>query len=150
MAKVTEELPPNDCVICLQPTNEKNTDLFLYNCKCVYAIHTNCFRDWRRHTETRRICVICREGLESFHEELDPPQPRALLMEQLPAFPQYGAVRFWVYRRNNNTQKNICLAGFFILLTVFFFQSILVSRPPEITQPPFSLSPLGSQHRLLL
>jgi hypothetical protein len=59
----------DNCVVCFEPTTEKSTQLFLYNCRCVYFIHEACFRQWRQQTGTYRVCLICREGLESFENE---------------------------------------------------------------------------------
>jgi hypothetical protein len=59
----------DDCVVCFEPTTEKSTQLFLYNCRCVYFVHEACFRRWRTQTGTDRVCLICREGLESFEED---------------------------------------------------------------------------------
>ena len=58
-----------DCMICLLPCNELSTDLFLHNCKCIYYVHAECFREWRRVTDTDRICIICREELPYIPEE---------------------------------------------------------------------------------
>lgn len=59
----------DNCVVCFEPTTEKSTQLFLYNCRCVYFVHDACFRRWRIQTGTDRVCLICREGLESFEDE---------------------------------------------------------------------------------
>jgi hypothetical protein len=59
----------DNCVVCFEPTTEKSTQLFLYNCRCVYFVHDACFRRWRVQTGTDRVCLICREGLESFEDE---------------------------------------------------------------------------------
>ena len=59
----------DNCVVCFEPTTEKSTQLFLYNCRCVYFVHEPCFRQWRQQTGTDRVCLICREGLESFENE---------------------------------------------------------------------------------
>jgi len=48
-----------------------SSDLFLYNCTCVYAIHPECFKEWRSIGETSSICVICRESLLTFDEEVE-------------------------------------------------------------------------------
>ena len=61
-----ESLPDSsdtNCLICISPCKELSTDLFLYNCKCVYVIHKKCFVDWRRISKTNRICIICHEQL---------------------------------------------------------------------------------------
>jgi hypothetical protein len=50
-----------------------SSDLFLYNCTCVYAIHPECFKEWRSIGETSSICVICRESLLTFDEEVEEP-----------------------------------------------------------------------------
>jgi hypothetical protein len=59
----------DNCVVCFEPTTEKSTQLFLYNCRCVYFVHEACFRRWRTQTGTDRVCLICREGLESFEAD---------------------------------------------------------------------------------
>ena len=58
-------LDPSDttCLICISPCKELSTDLFLYNCQCVYGIHKECFIDWRRVSKTNRVCIICHEEL---------------------------------------------------------------------------------------
>jgi len=61
-----DSLPdPSDtnCLICISPCKELSTDLFLYNCECVYVIHKECFVDWRRVAKTNRVCIICHEEL---------------------------------------------------------------------------------------
>ena len=138
----------DDCLVCLMPTRERSNDLFLYNCRCVYAIHANCFRDWRRTTETNRICLICREGLDTFEDfEVRDTAP---LLRPIPVRPAYGIVRAWFHPNAlANTNKNICLAGFFIFLVVLFFRH-LTDKSPQITEPPFYLGALGGQRRLLL
>lgn len=65
----------DNCVVCFEPTTEKSTQLFLYNCRCVYFVHEACFRRWRQQTGTDRVCLICREGLESFEEDGDEGEP---------------------------------------------------------------------------
>jgi hypothetical protein len=65
----TTERDGDNCVVCFEPTTEKSTQLFLYNCRCVYYVHEACFRRWRQQTGTDRVCLICREGLESFEED---------------------------------------------------------------------------------
>jgi hypothetical protein len=56
---------PSDtnCLICISPCKELSTDLFLYNCQCVYVIHKECFTEWRHISRTNRICIICHEEL---------------------------------------------------------------------------------------
>ena len=58
-------LDPSDmnCLICISPCKELSTDLFLYNCQCVYVVHKECFADWRHVSKTNRICIICHEEL---------------------------------------------------------------------------------------
>ena len=51
-------------MICIEPCHEVSKDLFLYSCKCVYPIHSQCFKDWRREANTNRVCLICQECLE--------------------------------------------------------------------------------------
>jgi hypothetical protein len=53
----------SNCLICISPCKELSTDLFLYNCECIYMIHKECFLDWRRVSKTNRICIICPEEL---------------------------------------------------------------------------------------
>jgi hypothetical protein len=53
-----------DCLVCFQPCKEVSVDLFLYSCKCIYPIHTDCFKEWRSVTGSSRVCVICREELD--------------------------------------------------------------------------------------
>lgn len=60
---------PTDCLVCLLPCTTTSQDLFLYNCTCIYYIHTDCFRTWRERSHTNRICLICREELEPVEEE---------------------------------------------------------------------------------
>jgi len=63
------EKEEGDCMICLLPCKELSTDLFLYNCKCIYYVHAECFREWRRSIDTDRICIICREEIPYVPEE---------------------------------------------------------------------------------
>jgi hypothetical protein len=164
-----EEGKTDDCVVCLQQTLEKSSQLFLYNCRCVYAIHASCFRDWRRMTETNRICLICREGLESFEERDDEERneernevvlrrralegviadahAQAFLAHPIPLRPNYGVFRRWLHRIDN-AHKNICLAGFFVCLILVVFRLLLGDPHSKVTPPP-DLRPLG-QGRLLL
>ena len=144
-----------DCVVCLQQTREKSNQLFLYNCRCVYAIHASCFRDWRRMTETNRICLICREGLESFEDEQEVEAAAAaaaaqpLIVRPVPVRPLYGygAIRFWLYRADTAT-KNLCLVGMFMCIVFLIFRHLMAHRPA--VSEPLPLRPLGSQNRLLL
>ena len=53
-----------DCLVCFQPCKEVSVDLFLYSCKCIYPIHTDCFKEWRSVTGSSRVCIICREELD--------------------------------------------------------------------------------------
>ena len=64
---------PKECVVCLESCTSMSSDLFLYNCTCVYAIHPECFKEWRSIGETSSICVICRESLLTFDEEVEEP-----------------------------------------------------------------------------
>ena len=59
----------SDCLVCLQPCNERSVDLFLYTCSCVYPVHHACFKQWRAITKNDRICMICREELDYNSEE---------------------------------------------------------------------------------
>lgn len=162
-----EEGKIDDCVVCLQQTREQSNQLFLYNCRCVYAIHASCFRDWRRMTETNRICLICREGLGSFQDEEEDErdqrneevlrrrralegvmaEAQALLIRPIPLRPHYGGFRYWLHRIDN-AHKNICLAGFFVCLILVVFRLLLGDPHSKVTPPP-DLRPLG-QGRLLL
>lgn len=172
-----KERETDDCMVCLQQTLEQSTQLFLYNCRCVYPIHASCFRDWRRMTETNRICLICREGLESFGDEerdeerdeeerrdedalrrralegvMAEAQAHALLIRPIPPRPDYGIFRYWFtrinnYNNHNNPNKNVCLAGFFVCLLFLFY--FLLGDPHNKVTPPPDLRPL-SQGRLLL
>jgi len=56
-----EDSSENDCSICLNPCKDLSIDLPLYNCTCIYYVHPECFDSWRHRTNTRRICIICRE-----------------------------------------------------------------------------------------
>jgi len=68
-----------NCLICISPCKELSTDLFLYNCKCVYVIHKKCFVDWRRISKTNRVCIICHEellpGVIVINRRIDPAIP---------------------------------------------------------------------------
>jgi hypothetical protein len=154
-----EEGKTEDCVVCLQQTREKSSQLFLYNCRCVYAIHANCFRDWRRMTETNRICLICREGLESFDgdeegrqggvrrrhgdgpiagwggEEIPNAATHALLVRPVAIRPAYGVFRVWLHRMDN-TNKNLCLVGIFMCVTFLVFWLLLGDSTRKVTPPP--------------
>ena len=65
---------PKECIVCLEACTSMSSDLFLYNCTCVYAIHPECFKEWRSIGETSSICVICRESLLTFDEEVEEPR----------------------------------------------------------------------------
>jgi hypothetical protein len=140
----------DDCLICLQPTNERSSDLFLYNCTCLYAVHANCFRDWRRLTETSRICLLCREGLMPMGAEdnrVVPHQP-----PPHPFRPAYGVFQLWIFHPNN-VNKNICVAGLFVCFVFVLFHHFTARQSPAVTPPPYyTLTPLGplGQNRLLL
>lgn len=143
-----------DCLVCLQPTTERSDTLFLYNCTCLYAIHANCFRDWRRRSETSRICLICHEGLEDFDEE-DAPLVRRPQRQQeqdgqivMPPPPRAYADE-WVYHREQQ-QKNMCLYGLFVFLTLVFVHFLLGLKSATVVNEPLPLRTLGSQNRLLL
>jgi len=57
-----------DCLICIEPCHEVSKDLFLYSCECVYPIHSQCFKDWRRRANTDRVCLICQAELDPHSE----------------------------------------------------------------------------------
>jgi hypothetical protein len=67
-----------DCLICIEPCRELSTDLFLYSCECIYPIHPQCFKDWRRRANTDRVCLICQEELDP-HSEQPQRQQRLLI-----------------------------------------------------------------------
>lgn len=52
------------CVVCLVDCSESSIHLFLYSCECVYPVHEQCFKTWRRISNSNAICMICREELE--------------------------------------------------------------------------------------
>jgi hypothetical protein len=64
-----------ECMVCFESCTFMSSDLFLYNCTCVYAIHPECFKEWRSIGETSSICVICRESLMTFDEEVEEEEP---------------------------------------------------------------------------
>jgi len=61
--KLKDELN-EECLVCFQPCKEMSVDLFLYSCKCIYPIHSECFKEWRSITGSSRVCLICREELD--------------------------------------------------------------------------------------
>jgi hypothetical protein len=63
-----KESSESNCLICISPCKELSTDLFLYNCSCIYTVHKECFVDWRRVSKTNRVCIICHEELLHAHE----------------------------------------------------------------------------------
>jgi hypothetical protein len=77
---------PNECIVCLEACTSLSSDLFLYNCTCVYAIHPECFKKWRSIGETSSICVICRESLLTFDEEGEQEQQQ----ENIIIVPRYN------------------------------------------------------------
>ena len=68
----------DNCLVCLNPCSALSNELFVYNCECVYRIHPVCFREWRRITNSDRICIICQESLEPFSDDERPPRLRLL------------------------------------------------------------------------
>ena len=64
-----------DCLVCFNPCTTFSNELFLYNCNCVYRVHADCFKEWRRVADSDRICVICQETLHTFEEEEVVVQP---------------------------------------------------------------------------
>ena len=64
-----------DCLVCFNPCTTFSNELFLYNCDCVYRVHADCFKEWRRVADSDRICVICQETLHTFEEEEVVVQP---------------------------------------------------------------------------
>jgi hypothetical protein len=68
MEEPSTDISETNCLICISPCKELSTDLFLYNCECVYVIHKECFIDWRRVSKTDRICIICHEELLGIRE----------------------------------------------------------------------------------
>jgi hypothetical protein len=148
---MADSVPLDDCLVCLQPTSERSTTLFLYNCNCIYAIHADCFRDWRRRSETSRICLICHEGLDTFESD---EEERPLIVRRAapvhvpdPPPPQHNNnyLQEWERAQQN---KNMCLFGIFVFVTLLICR-LLVGLQPEPTEPP-PLRPLGGQNRLLL
>jgi hypothetical protein len=131
---MAEPSPPEDCLVCLQPTSERSPTLFLYNCTCIYAIHATCFRDWRRQTNTSRICLICHEGLDTFdsdEEELPlvaVQQPIVLPPQQQPYYPDDWA-------RRQQESKNLCLFTTFVFITLLLFSALMQVRPTPVTEP---------------
>ena len=59
------------CVVCFEPTTEKSTQLFLYNCRCVYFVHEACFRRWRVQKERIGLFIA---GI-AFEEDGDEGEP---------------------------------------------------------------------------
>lgn len=84
-----------ECIVCLEACTSLSSDLFLYNCTCVYAIHPECFKEWRSIGETSSICVICRESLLSFEEEGEQEQEQQ--QENIIIVPRYNATCATVY-----------------------------------------------------
>jgi hypothetical protein len=113
---------PSDstCLICISPCKELSTDLFLYNCKCVYAVHKECFTKWRRVTKTKRICIIC-------HEELVEIRIR---QEGIVIHPGYEARRIVCINYLIVPISSITIA----LLVAFFVQYILTI---QVTDPVY-------------
>lgn len=71
----------NLCVVCLLDCSESSIHLFLYNCECVYPVHDECFKTWRRICGSNVICMMCREELEEaddWNPPRLPPPPRQI------------------------------------------------------------------------
>ncbi len=56
----------NTCVICLEDDNSKQVSElnYVFECKCIYAVHAKCFRDWICR-EPR--CIMCGEPVIPRH-----------------------------------------------------------------------------------
>jgi hypothetical protein len=70
----------NDCLICITKCDTLSSDLFLYNCTCVYYVHKNCMINWRQIAKTDRICLICPVTITDEKElQIIPYRPPGLL-----------------------------------------------------------------------
>lgn len=127
-----EQDSSDTCLVCLNPCSAFSHELFVYNCDCVYRIHPVCFREWRRITQSDRICLICQESLEPFSDDEQPQQQPRLL--QNPGIDAHfdriggGCTRYCV--------KNICVPCTYILIGVYawlylygFWQTVLFFMP---------------------
>ena len=79
----------NECLICITECDTLSSELFLYNCKCMYYVHKQCMIDWRRIAETDRVCLICHITIDDFNDKnlqvihyRPPPRPLILGDEQ--------------------------------------------------------------------
>jgi len=82
----------NLCVVCLLDCSESSIHLFLYNCECVYPVHDECFKTWRRICGSNVICMMCREELEEaddWNPPRLPPPPRQIQIYRDPPREQH-------------------------------------------------------------
>ena len=114
---------PKECIVCLEACTSLSSDLFLYNCTCIYAIHPECFKEWRSIGETSSICVICRESLLSFDEENEQEQEQ---QENIIIVPRYNV--------NCGTLYEGALKIYIFL--IFFAIGYIYVCPPYYTSRP--------------
>ena len=110
-----------NCMVCLQECQTVSSDLFLYNCTCIYPIHNDCFQKWRRIADTSRICIICDKYLDTFPKELR-LDIRRMGWSRFIVATSYTDRRFQYYgnRGHRCLNKNICLFIWFILIFLLF------------------------------
>jgi hypothetical protein len=100
-----------DCLVCIEPCTDLSKDLFLYSCICVYPIHPECFKDWRRRTNTDRVCLICQESLDPHSEQ----RPQQLMI-----------VNPGIDRRLDEHTRKICIIVMFSCIVIAMYLIVLL------------------------
>jgi len=77
---VSDNTTINECLICITKCDTLSSDLFLYNCTCVYYVHKGCMINWRQVAKTDRICLICHVTIDDQKElQIVPYRPPVLV-----------------------------------------------------------------------
>jgi hypothetical protein len=66
---VSDDTSKNECLICITECDTLSSDLFLYNCTCVYYVHKQCMINWRQISKTDRVCLICHITIDDFNDK---------------------------------------------------------------------------------
>jgi hypothetical protein len=123
--------PSGHCLVCFNPCKSWSNDLFLYTCHCIYRIHPDCFKEWRRTTSTDRVCLICREEFDTFYYAPEPEEQQEQQQEQQEQ-QELQQRPIIIFRRYNpgmdmqidNTlvyffKEKICICIFFVFFTIY-------------------------------
>lgn len=138
-----QEQEIKDCLVCLQPCEERSVDLFLYTCSCIYPVHDACFKQWRNTTKNDRVCMICREELEYNTEEEEPVvQRRHLIDERLRGIEE--AMEQEAHGCMNRCRRTTKKIIWFVLLTILISILLEVFRGRKIRPTPSSQPPQAS------